>query len=248
MENLKAIVLAAGKGTRMQTDGAAIPKVMRLALGRPLLAYVLEALPVESEKDAVIVVGYMKEAVTSAFPNRVFALQEVQKGTGHAVMCAAEALEGFEGDVLICCGDTPLISRATLEGLCRDHRAAGNDCTVLAGASDEPMPGLGRVKRGESGEFIAIVEERDCTEEEKAIREYNSGIYVFSAKKLFSALKLLRTDNAQGEYYLTDAPYIMLARGDRVGVSVRRMGAELIGVNTPEQLREVENILAERNK
>lgn len=246
MENLKAIVLAAGKGTRMHSEGEDVPKVMREALGRPLLSYVLEALPVESKNDAVIVVGYKREKVIEAYPDCVFAVQAEQKGTGHAVASAREALEGFEGDVLVCCGDTPLITRATLEGLCKAHRAAESDCTVLAGASDCPMPGLGRVKRTEEGEFISIVEEKDCTPEEKEIREFNSGIYVFNAKKLFSALKLLKTNNAQGEYYLTDVPYIMKERGDRVTVSVQDMGPELIGVNRPEELAEVERILAAR--
>ena len=235
MENLKAIVLAAGKGKRMHSEDSDLPKVMREALGRPLLGYVLEALPVENPQDAVIVVGYKREKVIEAYPERTFAVQAEQKGTGHAVASAREALE-----------DTPLITRETLEGLCRAHRESGSDCTVLAGAAKEPMPGLGRVKRTEKGEFIAIVEERDCTPEEREIREFNSGIYVFNSEKLFSALKLLKTDNAQGEYYLTDVPYIMRERGDRVSVSVQDMGPELIGVNRPEELSEVERILKER--
>lgn len=246
MENLKAIVLAAGKGKRMHSEDSDLPKVMREALGRPLLGYVLEALPVENPQDAIIVVGYKREKVIEAYPERTFAVQAEQKGTGHAVASAREALEGFSGDVLVCCGDTPLITRETLEGLCRAHRESGSDCTVLAGAAKEPMPGLGRVKRTEKGEFIAIVEERDCTPEEREIREFNSGIYVFNSEKLFSALKLLKTDNAQGEYYLTDVPYIMRERGDRVSVSVQDMGPELIGVNRPEELSEVERILKER--
>lgn len=244
MDNLKTIILAAGKGTRMRVDGSELPKVMRLALGRPLLAYVLEAAPGEP----VIVVGYMKEAVMAAFPGYTYAVQAEQKGTGHAVMCAASELEGFNGDVLICCGDTPLVSRKTLEGLVELHRERGNDCTVLAGASEKPMSGLGRVLHTPEGGFVRIVEERDCTPEEREIREYNSGIYVFNAQKLLSALKELRTDNAQHEYYLTDAPYVMKDRGDRVGVVVEDMGAELIGVNTPEQLAEVEKELEARRQ
>ena len=242
MENLKTIILAAGKGTRMRTDGSELPKVMRLALGKPLISYVLAAAPGEP----IIVVGYMKETVMSAFPGYRFAVQEEQKGTGHAVMCAAPELEGFSGDVLILCGDTPLVTRETLEGLVTLHRERKNDCTVLAGASETPMPGLGRVKRSPDGTFIKIVEERDCTPEEREIKEYNSGIYVFNAEKLLTALAGLRTDNAQGEYYLTDAPYVMLARGDKVGVCVRDMGAELLGVNTPEQLKEAETELEAR--
>lgn len=246
MDKLKVIVLAAGKGTRMRTDGVDTPKVMRLALGKPLLSYVLGALPVADLADAVVVVGYKKEQVVEAFPACTFAVQAEQLGTGHAVMSAADALAGYDGDVLICCGDTPLVRRETYEALIAEHRAAGNTCTLLSGTSPEPLRGYGRVLRNADGGFIRIVEEKDCTPEERAIREYNAGIYVFDAKKLFSALKELKTDNAQGEYYLTDAPDILLRRGEKVGVCVREMGSELIGVNTPEQLAEVERILSER--
>ncbi|MGX8698637.1 MAG: NTP transferase domain-containing protein [bacterium] len=243
MDNLKTVILAAGKGTRMRTEGSDLPKVMREALGRPLLQYVLDAVPGEP----ILVVGYQREKVLAAFPQYPHAVQEPQHGTGHAVQCAAPLLEGFAGDVLICYGDTPLITRETLTGLVALHRAAGNDCTVLAGSSAEPMPGLGRVVCTEEGGFVKIVEERDCTPEERDIRVYNSGMYVFSCPKLLTALAALRPENAQHEYYLTDCPAIMLARGDKVGVCVRDMGAELLGVNTPEQLSEVERYLESRN-
>ena len=110
---VKAIVLAAGKGTRLQSDGYAIPKVMRLAAGQPLLAYVLDALGFIAHEDVVLVVGYLREQVTEAFPDCAAVVQEEQLGTGHAVACAMEALEGFDGDVLVCCGDMPLIRRET---------------------------------------------------------------------------------------------------------------------------------------
>ncbi|MBQ4381487.1 MAG: NTP transferase domain-containing protein [Oscillospiraceae bacterium] len=243
MENLKAIILAAGKGTRMAVDGRDVPKVLRTVLGRPMLDYVLRATPVERQEDAVIVVGYKRELVEAAFPGRTFAVQAQQLGTGHAVMSAEEALAGWQGDVLILCGDTPLVRRETLEALVEDHRARGAVCTVLAGASREPMKGLGRVKQKPDGSFDAIVEERDCTPEELAIQVYNSGIYVFRAPYLFSALHRLKTDNAQGEYYLTDAPYILLKDGLKVGVSVLDMGPELLGVNSPAELAQAERLL-----
>ena len=246
MKDLKAIVLAAGKGTHMRTEGCDLPKVMRTALGKPLLYYVLSALPVEKKEDAVIIVGYKKETVMEAFSGYTFAVQEEQKGTGHAASCAEGALKDFDGNVIICCGDTPLISAETYDALVKTHVEEENDCTMLSGTSPEPLKGYGRVMHDENGAFLKIVEERDCTPEEAKIQEYNSGVFVFRAKKLFSALKELKTDNAQGEYYLTDAPYIMKARGDKVGVCVRPMGDELIGVNTPEQLSEVERILLSR--
>lgn len=242
---LKSIILAAGKGTRMQTDGVALPKVMRTALGKPLIGYVLDALPTRG-RDNVVVVGYMREAVEAAFPDCAFAVQAEQKGTGHAVMCAFDAIGDFGGDVLVCCGDAPLVKPETFAALVEEHRSRGSDCTVLSGASDVPLRGYGRVIRDGDGGFVRIVEEKDASPEELAVREYNSGVYVFSAPKLRTALAGLRTDNAQGEYYLTDAPDIMLRRGDRVAVCVRSMGDELIGVNTPAQLAEVEKILLSR--
>lgn len=245
-EQIRAVVLAAGKGTRLRTEGVELPKVMRQALGKPLISYVLNALPVEEKKDVIIVVGYMREKVTDAFPDYTFAVQREQLGTGHAVMSAGDALSGFSGHVLVCCGDMPLVRAETYRALWEEHLRAGNDCTLLSGTSREPLP-YGRVLRDENSGFLRIVEERDCSPQELEIRELNSGIYIFRTPKLLSALTELRTDNAQGEYYLTDAPAIMLRRGDRVGVCVREMGSELIGVNTVEQLAMVEDILRSWN-
>ena len=165
VENLKAVVLAAGKGTRLQTAGVEIPKVMRLAAGRPLLAYVCEALDFIPEKDIVLVVGFLREQVIEAFPRCSFAVQEQQLGTGHAVACAMETLRDFEGDVLVCCGDMPLLRRDTYRSLVEIHRAEGNACTLLTGTTDDALP-YGRIVRGADGRFAAIVEEKDCTPEQ----------------------------------------------------------------------------------
>ncbi len=240
---LKTIVLAAGKGTRLAQEGIDLPKAMRLALGKPLLGYVLEALPT-GKKDTVIVVGYKKEYITAAYPDYTFAEQKEQLGTGHAVMCAVPALGDYDGDVMICCGDMPLVKKETYAALAEAHMRSGAACTVLSGRSDEPLP-FGRVLRDENGDFERIVEDRDCTPEQKRIRELNAGIYVVDFKKMVSALHELRTDNAQGEYYLTDLPQILKNRGEKVAVCVRDMGDELIGVNTPAQLEQVERILRE---
>ncbi len=241
----KAVVLAAGKGTRMRADGSDLPKVMRKVLGRPLIDYVLKALPIEDPGDVIVVVGYKKELVMEAYPRCVYVEQREQLGTGHAVMSAAPELEGFEGGVLVCAGDMPLISRETLTALLAEHERSGNDCTILSGVVDGPVPeGYGHVIRAASGRFVRIVEARDCAPEEKETRELNSSIYAFDCPKLLTALTGLRRDNNQGEYYLTDVPRIELERGDKVGVCVRPMGAELMGVNTPEQLRAVEQAAA----
>lgn len=242
---LKLIILAAGKGTRMQTDGDLMPKVMRKALGKPLLHYVLTALDFVAPADCVVVVGYKKEFVMEEFPEYVFAEQTEQLGTGHAVMSAYTVLSDFDGDVLVCCGDMPLIKKETYEALLAVHRDEGNDCTVLSGECDTYLP-YGRILRDGEGAFCGMVEEKDASDEQKKITELNSGVYIFNAQALKNVLSLLKSDNSQGEYYLTDAPLFMMNNGDRIGICKRDLGMEIIGVNTPTQLSEVEAILNDR--
>lgn len=243
MENkLKAVVLAAGKGTRLRTEGCDLPKVMRQALGKPLLYYVLDALSFIEKEDVIIVVGYQKEKVMEYFGGYEFAEQKEQLGTGHAVMSAADALQGYDGAVLVCCGDMPIIKKETYMALAETHFSEGNDCTMLTGTSDEALP-YGRVVRAENGGFLKIIEEKDCTPEEKKIEELNSGVYIFNSKKLLPALSKLKNNNSQGEYYLTDVPYVLQAQGDKIGICKRNLGSEIIGVNTPEQLAQVEQLL-----
>lgn len=242
MENLKAVVLAAGKGTRIQTEGISLPKVMRQANSRPLLQYVLEALSFLPPKNIILVVGYRKEAVTRAFPDYPAAEQVEQLGTGHAVQSAFSLMREFTGSVLVCCGDMPLMRRNTYESLTEVHRTERNACTLLSGYSEEALP-YGRIIRDPYGRFARIVEDKDCTPEEKAVRELNAGVYVFEAPALFDALGRLHRDNAQGEYYLTDVPSILLSEGKKVGVCSVCPPAEMLGVNTPEQLRQVEQEL-----
>lgn len=238
-KKMMAVVLAAGKGTRLRTEGIDLPKVMRTALGKPLLHYVLEAISFVGKENTVIVVGYQKEKVIEAFEGYSFAEQKEQLGTGHAVMSAKKELSGFDGDVLVCYGDMPLLKRETYEALRDVHFTEGNDCTVLTGTTDEDLP-YGRVVRGSDGNFKCVVEDRDCTPEQKLIKELNIGVYMFSVPKLLSALEKLGNNNAQGEYYLTDVPAILLEEGNKIGICKRELGAELIGVNTVEQLHMVE--------
>lgn len=244
MENtsIKAVILAAGKGTRLQTEGSTLPKVMRLAAGKPLLGHVLTALDFIPAKDCVIVVGYQKESVMEAFPNYIFAEQTQQLGTGHAVMAAFSKLEGYNDSLLVCCGDMPLIKRETYLALIEEHRASDNACTILSGSSDIELP-YGRILRDANGEFCGMVEDKDATDEQKAIKELNSGVYIFDARSLRSVLSELKSDNAQGEYYLTDAPLLLMQHGLRVGVCRRELGYQIIGVNTPEQLKMTEDLI-----
>jgi UDP-N-acetylglucosamine diphosphorylase/glucosamine-1-phosphate N-acetyltransferase len=245
--NLKAIVLAAGKGTRLQSEKFNLPKVMRLANGKPLLGHVLSALDFIAPENTIIVVGYMKEQVISEYEKDgyKFAVQDKQLGTGHAVMATMGELDGYDGDVLVCCGDMPLLTRESYYDLWRTHRDAGADCTVLSGTSEQPLS-YGRVARKADGSFRCIIEEKDCTPEELKIDELNSGVYIFNAPKLKEALGALRCNNAQNEYYLTDVPQHLSDGGQRVGICTRELGQEILGVNTPEQLELVERILKER--
>ena len=244
---IKAIVLAAGKGTRLRTEGVDLPKVLRLAAGKPLLGYALEELSFIPRQDTVLVVGYEGEKVIAAFPGYPKVHQSPQLGTGHAVQCAEGALKGFEGHILICYGDMPLLPQSAYEKLINEHIVQGNACTLMAGVTDEPLP-YGRIVRGEDGGFLRIVEDKDCTPEEKQIKELNVGVYVFEAKQLWRALTTLRPNNAQGEYYLTDAPVWLVKQGEKVGVSAACTAKEMLGVNTVEQLQEVERIIAQRGR
>lgn len=247
MSDLKAIVLAAGKGTRLRTEGIDLPKVLREADGRPLLSYVLGEIDFLEPQDIVLVVGYEGEKVLAAFPGYPKAFQSPQLGTGHAVQCAQGALKDFEGDVLICSGDMPLMPKSAYRALIEQHIAQGNACTLMAGVAAAPMP-YGRIIRNAEGGFARIVEDRDCTEEERAITELNAGVYIFNAKALWRSLTTLRPDNAQGEYYLTDAPDWLVRQGEKVGVCAACSPEDMLGVNTVEQLELVETILKRRAK
>lgn len=240
--DIKAVILAAGKGTRLQTEGSTLPKVMRLAAGKPLLAHVLSALNFIQPCDCVIVVGYQKENVIEAFPGYTFAEQEEQLGTGHAVMAAYSKLEDFNGSLLVCCGDMPLIKRETYLALVEAHSSSDNACTILSGSSELNLP-YGRILRNENGDFCGMVEDKDASPEQKKISELNSGVYVFNAALLRGVLSELKSDNAQGEYYLTDAPALLKKHGHKIGVCFRELGYEIIGVNTPEQLKQTEELL-----
>ena len=245
MSDLKVIVLAAGKGTRMMSEAANLPKVMRQALGKPLLHYVLSALDFVDPADTVLVTGFLSETVRAAFPAYPAALQQPQLGTGHAVQCARQYLEGFQGTVLVCYGDMPLLRREIYQSLLEAHRASGAACTLLSGTSDLDLP-YGRVMQDAAGNFLGVVEDRDCTPEQKQIPDLNVGIYCFENDYLLPALDGLQSNNAQHEYYLTDVPALIQAAGGSVKVHRAELNEQLIGVNTPEQLRLVEGYLEAR--
>lgn len=244
MDQVKAVILAAGKGTRLQSEKYQLPKVLREANGKPLLHYVLNALDFLPRENTVIVAGYMKEQVMDAFPDYPYAIQEEQKGTGHAVQCAREQLQDFDGTVLVCCGDMPLIRRETYMALLEAHKNSTCPCTFLTGTSNEDLP-YGRILRDENGNFLRVIEDSDCKGAQKEIRELNAGVYAFDCKELLACLSLLKNENAQEEYYLTDVPELMRQRGGTIGVCCVELNEQIIGVNTVQQLEQVENYLKE---
>ena len=241
-KKIKAVILAAGQGKRLGSGDAGIPKVMRMAADKPLLGHVLDKLSFIPADDTIIIVGFMKEQVIDAYPDYVFAEQAQQLGTGHAVAMAKDALADFDGAVLVCCGDMPLITRETYEALCEEYFASGAQCTILTGIYEEKKP-YGRIVRDTDGSFLRIVEQKDCSPEEDAIREYNSGVYVFSCTDLLESLGKMKNNNAQNEYYLTDVPALILEKGGKVTLCRRELGDELLGVNTKEDLAQVEALL-----
>ena len=239
-----AIVLAAGQGTRMNSD---LAKVLHPMAGRPLLAYVLDALDQLGVGRVVVVVGHQRERVRAAFPRAgiEWVVQAEQRGTGHAVLMADPALRGFTGTLLVVCGDTPLLRAATLHALLEHHAASGAAVTVLSTRVPDAA-GYGRIVRGPGGEGIAaIVEERDASPEQKAIDEINSGIYAFNYPVLEAVLGALTVHNAQGEYYLTDTVALIQRAGHRAAVQCADDWRELLGINTPAQLAEAERIQAQ---
>lgn len=240
-----AVILAAGQGKRMKSD---LAKVLHTACGRPMVEHVLDAARQAGATRLIVIVGHqadrVKEAL-SAHRDVEFALQTEQLGTGHAVMMARPLLDGFSGPVLVLAGDTPLIRSDSLRGLLDDQVRAQAAC-VIGTAETDQNEGLGRIVRGANGEFLRIVEQKDATPEQRAIREINTGCYAFHGPDLLAALTQVKADNQQREYYLTDCAEILRRQGRPVIASRRFDISEALGVNTPEQLAEVERLMRSR--
>ncbi|MFI7501186.1 bifunctional UDP-N-acetylglucosamine diphosphorylase/glucosamine-1-phosphate N-acetyltransferase GlmU [Streptomyces sp. NPDC049687] len=241
------VVLAAGEGTRMKS---ATPKVLHEICGRSLVGHVLAAARELAPENLVVVVGHAREKVTAHLsdidPGVRTAVQEEQNGTGHAVRIALEQLGGgIDGTVVVVCGDTPLLTGATLSALAATHHTDGNAVTVLT-AEVPDATGYGRIVRDETGAVTAIVEHKDATDAQRAIREINSGVFAFDGALLADALKKVRTDNSQGEEYLTDVLGILREAGHRVGASVAADHREIAGINNRVQLSEARRILNDR--
>ena len=241
---LNVLVMAAGLGTRMKSGRA---KVLHELGGRPLIAHVARAAQSLDPQTVLVVVGHQAEEVEKATLVEIgelasFAVQTKQRGTGDAVESARAKLGGSDSLLLVLSGDVPLIRAETLRNLIYSHVATGAACTILAVRLENPT-GYGRIIRDEQGQFQKIVEQKDASEEERKVKEINSGIYCFETGDLFEALKRVEPKNEQGEYYLTDVAEIILSTGRKVEVFLHTDAREVSGINTRADLAEFENLM-----
>ena len=244
MDKFKAVILAAGKGTRMESD---LPKVLHKVCDQTMVHYVIQAAKDAGATDVIVIVGYQGQLVKREIVDVVdFVEQREQLGTGHAVMCARDLI-GSEGDTVILCGDTPLITADTIKKLREKHKHESNGVTVLSAIVDDPT-GYGRIIRDSEGNFLKITEHKDCTEEELKVNEINSGMYVFNSEALNFSLDKITNDNSQGEYYLTDTIQIIKSTGLKVNAMPVDDIDEILGVNTKDQLAEAEKIMLSKNQ
>jgi len=241
MENLRILILAAGKSTRMKSKYA---KVLHRVGGRMLIEHVLRSARPISE-DIWVVVGHTSDKVKASIPEVKFVDQREQLGTGHAVMAARDQFADYTGDLLVLSGDVPLIAADTLKAFVDFHRKGGYRASVITADADDPF-GYGRIVRRNENEVDAIVEQRDATPEILKIQEINSGIYVFDAPALFKSLTKIRNDNAQREYYLPDVIGILVSQRERVGAFKVRSAAEILGINTRQELAVIDLLMRRR--
>ncbi|MFO7687080.1 MAG: NTP transferase domain-containing protein [Desulfobacterales bacterium] len=246
-KNIAVVILAAGLGTRMKSDKA---KVLHEVCGRPMILWVVETATKVAGENVILVVGHqagqVREVVAELAPVR-YALQEKQLGTGHAVVCALPDVPAECRQVLILCGDVPLVTEGTIRDLIADHRAHRREVTVLAMEVENPC-GYGRIVVDEANRLVAIVEETDASAEQRKIRIVNTGIYCVDRSFLTRALKKIDRDNAQSELYLTDIVAVGHRDNRRVGVLVAANAHEFRGINTRDDLAAVEGLMRRLNR
>jgi bifunctional UDP-N-acetylglucosamine pyrophosphorylase/glucosamine-1-phosphate N-acetyltransferase len=242
-KHLAAVILAAGQGKRMKS---VLPKMLHPVAGQPMLGHVIRAAHSVGAEPVVAVVGHGAEKVRALLGEQgvSFALQAEQLGTGHALLCAEAGLEDFSGDLLLLCGDVPLLEEETLRRLIAHHRDHAAAVTILTAVISDPT-GYGRIIRDANG-VQRIVEEKDATPAEKAVTEINTGIYLFEAPQVFALLRGVGNRNAQGEYYLTDVVAAASAAGKRVESLVVRDARETMGINDRRQLALAEVVMREK--
>ncbi|WP_163102911.1 bifunctional UDP-N-acetylglucosamine diphosphorylase/glucosamine-1-phosphate N-acetyltransferase GlmU [Peribacillus alkalitolerans] len=243
MNNRFAVILAAGQGTRMKSK---LYKVLHSVCGKPMVQHVIDHVSSLHIEEIVTIIGHGAEKVQAQLGNRSkYALQEQQLGTAHAVMQAENLLAGKKGTTLIICGDTPLIKAETMEALIRQHEEQGAKGSVLTAYVEDPT-GYGRIIRNTEGFVEKIVEHKDASEEEKLVKEINTGTYCFDNEALFAALKNVSNDNVQGEYYLPDVIEILKSKGEIVSAYQTDDFEETLGVNDRVALSQAERTMKRR--
>ncbi len=243
MPNLRSIILAAGKGTRMKSE---LPKVLHKVCGRPMIEYVLDITNQLRSLKTYVVVGFGAKQVQASLGKDIsYILQDKQLGTGDAVRRVLPQLKGYKGDVLILCGDTPLLSGSIIKELLTKHRRSKAAVTVLTARLKDPS-GYGRIVRDAAGKFIAIREQKNASDAERNINEINVGVYCVKAASLTSAVKQLKPNSLTKEFYLTDAVEWLLAKGESVDTLVTDDETTAFGVNSRIHLAQAEAVIRQR--
>ena len=238
--SISVIILAAGKGTRMNSD---LPKVIHKLSGIPLICHVAKTALLLNPNKIVTIIGHQAELVIEALDKFSidFCYQMEQKGTAHAVKQAEKELSEFKGNTIVLSGDVPLIKEHTLKSLIDKHLSTESEATMITADLEDPS-GYGRVIRSREGDLLEIREDKDCSSEEKKIKEINAGIYIFNNESLFKMLPEVENNNAQSEYYLPDVLTLIIKRNGKVAIDKTKNITEIQGVNTVQQLTELEAI------
>lgn len=243
MQDFISVILAAGMGKRMKSE---IPKVLHKVCGKPLCHWVIDASNKAGAGKVVAVIGHKADIVRPQLEDKAeIALQTEQLGTGHAVMQATEYIKACSGYVVILNGDTPLVTAETIKSAINYHEELENSATVITAILDDST-GYGRIVRNSAGDVVKIVEQKDANASEIEIKEVNSGMYIFNADELLTALEKITPNNAQGEYYLTDTLEILIKEGKKVGAYSIDDNDEIRGINDKLQLSEANEIMQKR--
>ena len=239
---LAAIILAAGKGTRMDSD---LPKVIHPVAGKPTVQWVVDAVNEAGADRVILVVGHGAEIVQREIPGCEYVIQEPQHGTGHAVQVCKETLADFDGDILVLGGDGPLLRSSTIHEMLQLHHAENASATLATSIIPDPT-GYGRILRDENDNFAAIIEHKNATPEQLEIHEVYPSYAVFESSALWECLDQLEPNSLTNEYYLTEIPQMLIDRDKQVEVVNAVAPQDILSINTPEQLAEVETVLLER--